>query len=402
MAFVTRRGMRLYWRQDGRADGPPLLLLNAIGTDVTLWDAVLPLLARTFRVIRMDTRGHGASDAPPGDYDLQTLAEDALAVLDAAAIPKATVCGLSLGGMVAMTLALVAPDRVSALIAACTSPAMDPEVWEARRRTVLEQGMAAVAEAALSRFFSEAFRMGRPEVVDTVRAGLLATPAAGYAGCAAAIRDMKLAEALGGITVPTLVIAGARDVSTPFEGHGAAIAAAVPGAEALVLDAGHLACLEAPDAFAGAVRDFLLGAERDPAVGNAARVLYEAGLANRRAVLGDAWVDASLARRTPFTADFQAMITRYAWQEIWGRPGLDHRTRRLLVIAITASLGRWEEFSLHVRAGLGQGGFSREDLKETLMQTAIYAGVPAANTAFAEAAAIIAALDEESGAAKNS
>jgi alkylhydroperoxidase/carboxymuconolactone decarboxylase family protein YurZ len=96
------------------------------------------------------------------------------------------------------------------------------------------------------------------------------------------------------------------------------------------------------------------------------------------------------------------MITRYAWQEIWGRPGLDHRTRRLLVIAITASLGRWEEFGLHVRAGLGQGGFSREDLKETLMQTAIYAGVPAANTAFAEAAAIIAALDEESGAAKNS
>ena len=402
MPFVTRRGARLYWRQDGREDAPPLLLLNAIGTDVSLWDAALPPLARRFRIIRMDTLGHGASDAPQGDYDLATLAGDALAVLDAAAIPRAAVCGLSLGGMIAMTLALIAPARVTALVAACTSAAMDPQVWEARLRAVLEGGVAAIAEAALSRFFSDAFRVGRPEVVDSVRAGLLATPRAGYAGCAVAIRDMKLAGDLAEITVPTLVIAGARDVSTPFEGHGDAIAAAVPGAATRVLDAGHLACLEAPDAFAAAVRDFVLGAEADPALEDAQRVLYESGLANRRAVLGDDWVEASLARRTPFTADFQAMITRYAWQEVWGRPGLDHRTRRLLVVAITASLGRWEEFRLHVRAGLSQGGFSREELKETLMQTAIYAGVPAANTAFAEAAAVIASLDGETGPPKNS
>jgi 3-oxoadipate enol-lactonase/4-carboxymuconolactone decarboxylase len=106
-------------------------------------------------------------------------------------------------------------------------------------------------------------------------------------------------------------------------------------------------------------------------------------------VLGDAWVDRSLAARTPFNAEFQAMITRIAWHEIWNRPGLDHRTRRLLVIAITASLGRWEEFRLHVKAGLQQQGFDVDELRETLMQLAIYAGVPAANTAFAEAAGII-------------
>jgi 4-carboxymuconolactone decarboxylase len=121
--------------------------------------------------------------------------------------------------------------------------------------------------------------------------------------------------------------------------------------------------------------------------------LFEAGLIHRRKVLGDAWVDKSLAKRTDFTADYQAMITRYAWNEIWGRPGLDHRTRRLLVLAICASLARWEEFRLHVRAGLEQGGFTRDELKEVLMQTAIYAGVPAANTAFTEAAEIIAELD---------
>lgn len=116
---------------------------------------------------------------------------------------------------------------------------------------------------------------------------------------------------------------------------------------------------------------------------------YEAGLRIRRAVLGDAWVDKTLANRSDFNAEFQEMITRHAWNDIWGRPGLDHRTRRLLVLATTVALGRWEEFRLHVRAGLEQGGITADELKETLLQSAIYAGVPAANTAFAEAAAIV-------------
>jgi len=117
--------------------------------------------------------------------------------------------------------------------------------------------------------------------------------------------------------------------------------------------------------------------------------LYQAGLDVRRKVLGDAWVEKSLAARTPFTADFQDMITRNVWSEIWNRPGLDHKSRRLLVVAITASLGAWEEFRLHVRAGLEQKGFSEEELKEVLLQVAAYAGVPAANTAFAEAGKLV-------------
>jgi 3-oxoadipate enol-lactonase / 4-carboxymuconolactone decarboxylase len=125
--------------------------------------------------------------------------------------------------------------------------------------------------------------------------------------------------------------------------------------------------------------------------------LYRAGLDVRREILGDAWVDKSLAARTPFTADFQSMITRNVWNEIWNRPGLDHKMRRLLVLAITASLGAWEEFRLHVRAGLEQQGFSEDELKEVLLQVAAYAGVPAANTAFAEAAAVIESLKRKSG-----
>lgn len=119
--------------------------------------------------------------------------------------------------------------------------------------------------------------------------------------------------------------------------------------------------------------------------------LYQAGLAVRRKILGDTWVEKSLKARTDFTADFQDMITRNVWNEIWNRPGLDHKTRRLLVLAMTASLGAWEEFNLHVQAGLGEAGFTQDELKEVLLQVAVYAGVPRANTAFSEASKVIAA-----------
>lgn len=392
MPFVNRDGVRLYWRADGEAGKPVLLLLNSIGVDMGLWDRVVPQLASRFRVVRMDARGHGASDAPPGDYSLDDLADDALAVLDAAGAARAAVCGISLGGMVAMSLALRAPERVEALVLACTSAAMDAAAWQARIDLVRAEGLAAIADMAMERFFSERFRRQAPAVVATTRAGLLAISADGYVGCCAAIRDMDLLDRLSAIGAPTLVIAGERDVSTPFAGHGERIADAIPGAKVAKLDAGHLPSLEAPGAFAGAVLDFLgkvAGGGLDPA----RDALFEAGLGVRREVLGDAWVDRALAARTPFNADFQAMITRYAWQEVWARPGLDHRTRRLLVVAMTAALGRWEEFRLHVRSGLEQGGFSQDELKEVLLQTAIYAGVPAANTAFAEAAVVIDNLE---------
>jgi 3-oxoadipate enol-lactonase/4-carboxymuconolactone decarboxylase len=390
MAFASNGGVRLYWRLEGAADRPVLLLLNSIGTDLGLWDFVVPHLLPRFRLLRMDTRGHGASDAPAGDYSLSDLAGDSLAVMTAAGIDRAALCGVSLGGMVAMQLALQAPERVDALILACTSAAMDQAVWRARVDTVRSEGTAAIAEAAMGRFFSERFRRQHPDIVETVRTGLLASNAEGYAGCAAAIRDMDLAEQLPSITVPTLVITGSKDVSTPAEGHGDRLVAAIPGAASASLATAHLPCLEAPAALAGAISDFLDG---DPQLREASDALYDAGLATRRKVLGDAWVERALANRTPFNADFQAMITRYAWNEVWNRPGLDHRTRRLLVLAITASLGRWEEFRLHVRAGLEQGGFTEDELKETLMQTAIYAGVPAANTAFSEAAAVLREID---------
>lgn len=392
MPFTVNDGVRLYWRRDGSAEKPALLLLNSIGTGMELWDRVVPLLLPAFCVIRMDTRGHGASDVPDGGYTLAMLASDAAAVLNAAGATRAAVCGISLGGMVAMTMALRMPERLSAMIIACSSGAMDPAAWDERAATVRAAGTAAIADMAMERFFSPDFRAAKPEVVETTRAALLAQPAAGYVGCCAAIRDMRLLEAVPVIRVPTLVIGGTYDIATPYESHGAAIADAIPDAMTVLLPTAHLPSLEDPQGVAAAISRFLT----KPELRRAATALYDAGLTRRREVLGDAWVDRTLARRTAFNAEFQEMITRIAWNEIWTRPGLDDRTRRLLVVAITAALGRWEEFSLHVRTGLTRRGFTVAELKETLMQTAIYAGVPAANTAFAEAGRIIEDIETTS------
>lgn len=318
MPFTERDGVRLYWKLDGKADAPPLVLLHSIGTDMGLWDGMVRNLATAFRCLRLDLRGHGASDAPGGDYSLAMLAADVAAMMAAAGIDDAAVAGVSLGGMVAMRLALDAPARVSALSLICTSAAMDRAIWADRVVTVRTGGTSAIAEAAMARFLSPAFARSHPIVVDQLRSGLLAQTASGYAGAGAAIRDMDLADALPGIRQPTLVIGGDRDGSTPFAGHGARIAAAIPGARVAHVDAGHLAPVEAPGALAAILRGFLAP---DPIVEGAAVALAEVGMANRRRVLGNAWVDRAHAARTPFTADFQAMIARTAWAGDMGPAG---------------------------------------------------------------------------------
>src|SRR5579871_1987732 len=412
MPFASRDGVRLYWRLEGRSDRPVLLLLSSLGADLSLWDRVAPLLLPRYRLLRLDARGHGASDVPPGDYRLQELAADALAVMDAAGVERAVPCGIALGGAVALSLALAAPARVRALICACSTAQVRAADWNERIRQVRAQGMRAAAEAAIARSFSDAFRQAHAEIVGSLLNMLLHTDPQGYAGAAAAVRDGTLAEHLGAIQQPVLLLSGTRDVATPFEPCGAQLLAALPNAAHVSLEAAHLACLEAPGPFAAAVDEFLranaaASAQAPPAaqpsrevqppsaalpLQAAAQALYTAGLQVRRAVLGDDWVDRALAATTPFNQDFQAMITRSAWQEIWSRPGLDQRTRRLLVLATCVALGRWEEFRLHVRSGLMLGGFSEEELREVLMQAAVYVGVPAANHAFAEATEVLRAL----------
>lgn len=373
MAFANSKGCRIYYRLEGAAARPLLVLVHSLGADHGMWDPQMPSLLLRFRVLRLDLRGHGASDSPDGDYTIAQLAEDVLAAADAAGLGRFHYCGLSIGGMIGQWLGANRAERVDRLVLANTTPRMsDPSLFDARRAAVLGQGMASIADGVMPRFFSARTLATNP-VAESVRAVFLATNPVGYAGCCAAIRDMDQRSLLGSIRTPALVIVGDDDVSTPWVGHGEVLATGIPGARAVRLPGTHLSNVEQPSSFTAALFDFLLP--------NAADSSLEAGFAVRRSVLGDAHVDRSNANTTEFTRDFQEMITRYAWGMVWTRPGLDPRVRRLLVLAMTASLGRWEEFRLHVRTGLAHE-LEMADLKEVLLQVAVYAGVPAANTAF--------------------
>ena len=283
--------------------------------------------------------------------------------------------------MIGQWVAVNAPDRLTALVLANTSPRADAAGMETRRQTVVRDGMPGVAGLVMGRFFSPEALAANSPVVARARRTLLATNPAGYAGCCAAIRDMDHTAALSRIRSRTLVIAGDRDISLPWNGHGDVLARAIPNAQAIHLPAAHLSNLEVPRSFTSTLFDFLLATEADS---------FAAGLRVRRAALGHAHVDRALGSSSDFTRDFQELLTRYAWGSVWSRPGLDHRTRRLLVLVITAALGRWEEFRLHLRAGL-EHELEPCDVKEALLQTAIYAGVPAANTAFHIASEVLSA-----------
>lgn len=182
MAMTKREGVRLHWRLEGATDRPVLVLLNSIGTDLSLWDRTVPLLLPAFRLLRIDMRGHGGSDAPEGDYSLSMLADDVVAVLDDAGIAQATVAGVSLGGMVAMQLALNHPTRVSALALICTSATMDPAAWQTRIDTVRGYGTAVIADMAVGRFLSPGFARLHPEIADGLRDGIARQSDDGYVG----------------------------------------------------------------------------------------------------------------------------------------------------------------------------------------------------------------------------
>jgi 3-oxoadipate enol-lactonase/4-carboxymuconolactone decarboxylase len=350
------------------------MLSHSIGTDHAMWEPQVAGLLPYFQILRYDLRGHGASDAPSGEYTIEQLGQDALSLADSLGIGKFAFCGISLGGAVGQWLASNAPARLSKLVLANTSPQFGlPANWETRRTTVLKDGTAAIADLAMSRFFSPQ-KLGSPEAA-SVRSILLGTDRIGYAGCCAALRDFNHIAHLPQIQVPTLVIGGDRDVSTPWTGNGEILAREIEGARAVQLPAGHLSNLERPRSFSAARSDFLLP-PRDPRIDP-----IDAGFATRRGVLGDQHVDKAIANTNDFNREFQELITRYAWGTIWTRTGLSQRTRRLLVLATTAALGRWEEFTLHVRAGLAHE-LEPCDLKELLLQTAVYVGVPAANSGF--------------------
>ena len=258
MPLARIDGIRIYYRLEGLPARPVMILSQSLGCDHGMWEPQMDALLERFRVLRYDTRGHGASDAPPGDYHLPRLAKDVLDLADSLGIDRFDFCGLSLGGMTGQWLGALAPERVRSLVLANTSARFpDPTVMEDRKRTVLERGMAAVESTVMGRFFTaETLAAGNP-AVETERATLLATDPMGYAGCCGAIIGMNNIPLLPRITAPSLLIVGDRDVSTPWEGHGEVLAREIPGVQVRRLNTAHLANIEDPRGFSSAILNFV-------------------------------------------------------------------------------------------------------------------------------------------------
>jgi 3-oxoadipate enol-lactonase len=256
-AFVAVDDVRIHCRFDGAVGAPVLVLSNSLGTDLTMWDGQIGELARTFRVVRYDTRGHGTSTASPGPYSVEHLGRDVVGVLDGLGIAKAHFCGLSLGGITGIWLGIHAPDRLRRLVLANTAALIGPpDNWNARIEKVRAGGMGAISPVVVDRWFTPAFVASHPERIAAMRTMLERTPAEGYVACCAAVRDMDQREGVASIHVPTLVIAGTHDIATPAT-DGRFLTDRIEGSRYVELDAAHLSNIEAAPAFTAALLAFL-------------------------------------------------------------------------------------------------------------------------------------------------
>ncbi len=255
--FADVDGARIGYRIDGSRDSPAVVLSNSLGTDLAMWDPQVAALARTFRVVRYDTRGHGASTATPGPYSIERLGGDVVGLLDALDIERAHFCGLSLGGITGMWLGIHAPKRLRRLVLANTAARIGPpDNWNARIEKVRAGGMGAISQTVVERWFTKEFIAGDPDAVAAMRLMMERTPAEGYIACCAAVRDMDQREGISAIRAPTLVIAGTHDVATPAM-DGRFLAEHIDAAEYVELDAAHLSNIEDAAAFTAALLAFL-------------------------------------------------------------------------------------------------------------------------------------------------
>ena len=255
--FAALGGLTVHYADSGSHDAPPLVFANSLGTDLRIWDRVLALLQGRFRTIRYDLRGHGLSDAPPGPYDLPTLVDDLAGLLDFLQVRGATVCGLSVGGLIAQGLYHSRPDLVAALMLCDTGARIgDDAMWDQRMAAIAAGDIDALAEPILERWFSASLLASQPVEVQGWRNMLVRTPRTGYLGTCAALRSSDLTAATRDIKVPTLCLCGDQDGATPPQ-LVRALADMIPGAKFELIDqAGHLPCIEQPAAFAAHVLRF--------------------------------------------------------------------------------------------------------------------------------------------------
>ncbi|WP_456303046.1 bifunctional 3-oxoadipate enol-lactonase/4-carboxymuconolactone decarboxylase PcaDC [Streptomyces microflavus] len=413
----------LQYRFDGPEDAPVLVIGPSLGTTWHMWDRQIPELAQHWRVFRYDLPGHGGAPAHAAS-SVAELGDRLLATLDGLGVQRFGYAGCSIGGAVGADLALRHPHRVASLALVASSPRFG-SADEFRQRGVIVRtnGLEPMARTAPERWFTPGFAAAQPAIVEWAVQMVRTTDPGCYIAACEALAAFDIRDHLGRIGVPTLVLVGAEDkVTGPAEAR--TLVAGIPDARlALVPGASHLAPVEQPAAvcdlllthFSTAWQDAPAAALPAPplvpgpptpatpfapvaeiaaaplapeAAGRLPDDRYERGTKVRREVLGDAHVDAANGSADAFTEDFQELVTRYAWGEVWNRDGLDRRTRSCITLTALVASGHLEGLAAHTRAAL-RNGLTPAEIKEVLLQTAVYCGIPAAGAAFSVAQSVI-------------
>ncbi|MDX2597004.1 MULTISPECIES: 4-carboxymuconolactone decarboxylase [Streptomyces] len=414
----------LQYRFDGPEDAPVLILGPSLGTTWHMWDRQVPELTKQWRVFRFDLPGHGGAPARPAG-SVADLADRLLATLDALGVQRFGYAGCALGGAIGLELALRRPERLASLALVAASPRFGTaDEFRQRGVVVRSNGLDPIARSAPDRWFTGGFAAAQPAITEWAVQMVRTTDPGCYIAACEALAGFDVRPELGRVGVPTLVLVGSDDrVTGPAEAR--TLVAGIPDARlAVVPGASHLVPVEQPAAVTDLlVRHFstawqqpfdtgqtaLPAAPVSPAPAAAPRFApraeiapaavpqaqpfgepdrYGTGLKVRREVLGDAHVDQVLAQAGDFSGDFQELVTRYAWGEIWDRPGLDRRTRSCVTLTALVAGGHLEELAAHTRAAL-RNGLTPDEIKEVLLQAAVYCGVPAANSAFRVAQQVI-------------
>ncbi|SEN39122.1 alpha/beta fold hydrolase [Cryobacterium luteum] len=398
--------------RNGNPNAPLIVLGPSLGTTTDLWVSVVPALAEAHRVLCFNLPGHGFSPRATEAFTIEEVADAVVGLVDSLSVETFVYAGISLGGAIGLALAVNHPDRLTSLAVLCSGAKIGTfDAWTDRAAGVRASGTPSLIAGSAARWFAPDFLSRNPKAGAHALNQLLDIDDESYALACEALAVFDQSEALSSIRTPVLCVSGEFDEVTPTA-HLHQLAARIPGATtAVILGAAHLPSLERPAEVGALLNEWIagagaagVGAAAASQPGDAAEPLsaqrtaasaYADGMVVRRAVLGDTHVDAATAAITPETAVFQDFITRYAWGEIWTRPGLDRRTRSFLTIAALVTGGHEGELAMHVRAALTIG-LTRAEISEAILHTAIYAGVPAANAAFAVARHTFAGLDAAS------
>ncbi|WP_106475761.1 bifunctional 3-oxoadipate enol-lactonase/4-carboxymuconolactone decarboxylase PcaDC [Phytohalomonas tamaricis] len=383
MAFMDYQGRTLAYRLLGPEAAPLVVLAHPLGMSQTVWDEVLPTLLSRYRVLTWDLPGHGGSAPTDGPLSAETLTSELLALVDHAGAARFHFVGNSIGGALGQHLLVHHEERLDAVVLTNTGARLGtPENWHARAKRVREEGLVNMASELAPRWFSDKTKENAALVAGWI-AQLARTDDENYAQLCEMLAAFDMNDALRQADFSQRnaihLLGGNDDLSTPPETL-AQLAACLPGAPLEILaSVGHVPPVEQPETMAKRLMQWL--APRRDDVG-AHGVSYDEGLETRKRVLGAEHVERASKNAAELDQPFQQMITRFAWGELWGSQDLSVTQRSLITLAILAALGRDGELVLHLKTA-HRTGVSQAELRQVLMHVATYAGVPAANHAFA-------------------